>query len=79
MNFPKKVISDWVKKIWLDFKEREHIYFKFTFKFPDLHIPHTTNLMGGVQFTTGKSRLGINPADLNYPDTAKELFECLDY
>lgn len=67
MNFPK-VHKRLVKKIWLDFKEQEPYLFNHL-KFPDLHIPHTTNLMEGYNSQL-ESRLGsIRGFELS--DTAK--------
>ena len=67
MNFPKNHIR-LVKKIWLDFKEQEQYLFNHL-KFPDLHIPHTTNLMEGNNSQL-ESRLGsIRGFELS--DTAK--------
>ncbi|MBI3273578.1 MAG: hypothetical protein HYZ69_00370 [Candidatus Colwellbacteria bacterium] len=67
MNF-SKVQLRLVKKVWLDFKEQEHYLFNHL-KFPDLRIPHTTNLMEGYNSQL-ESRLGsIRGFELS--DTAK--------
>ncbi len=55
MNFPRAQLR-LVKNIWLDFKEREPYLFNHL-KFPNLHIPHITNLMEGYNSQL-ESRLG---------------------